>query len=174
MTDSYTTPQPVKLYWSCTPAPAGMVMAWSARAIYLPSKCNVWEDDKRIPPKAGMDEALDFLPDRQAFVGPDGNALPSEKELDAPTPDEFDKTDTAVFADCIDEVVIPALLDELSHTTPSGDSYGKIELSSQNSYPWTLGATPNGSYGYMYVSVWLMPEEAWSDEDTDNTNTEDN
>ena len=155
MTTSHTNPPPIRLYWSCTPAPAGIRMAWSARAIYLPSKCNVWKDDKRIPPKAGMDEALEFLPDRQAFVGPDGKELPETEEHDHLT----------VFADCIDEEIIPALLDELSRTTPSGDSYGKIELSSKNSYPWTLVATPNGSYGYMYVSVWLMPEEEIEDED---------
>ena len=170
MTESYTTPQPVKLYWSCTPAPAGMVMAWSARAIYLPSRCSVWEDDTPIAPKTGDGEALDFLPDRQAFVGPDGKDLPDTEDHDHLT----------VFADCIDEEVIPALLDELSHTTPSGDSYDKIELSGQNGYLWHLVATPNGSYGYMYVSVWLMPEgmdwvngDAFNDED-DNTNTEDN
>lgn len=162
MTESYTTPQSIPLYWSCTNAPAGMVMAWSARAIYLPSKCDA-------TPKVGDGEALDFLPDRQAFVGPDGNDLPDTEEHDHLT----------VFADCIDEEVIPALLDELSHTTPTGDSYDKIELSSQNSYPWTLVATPNGSYGYMYVSVWLMPEMDWVDGDAfndenDNTNNEDN
>lgn len=157
MTETHTNPQPIKLYWSCTPAPVGMVLAWSARALYLPSKCNVWKDDKRIPPKAGMDEALEFLPDRQAFVGADG------KEEMVETPPH------SMFADCIDEVIIPSLLDELSRTTPSGDSYDKIEIAGDDaSYPWHLVATPNGSYGYMYVSVWLMPEEEIEEEEDDS------
>ena len=157
MTTSHTNPQPVPLYWSCTPAPAGMRMAWSARGIYKPGKCTEWKDDERVPAKVGDGEALEFLPDRQAFVGPDGVSFPN------PALTEFeDKKDEARpildFANCIDEVIIPALLEEMLVVRLEGNSYNKIELRGQSSYPWTLVATPNGSHGYMYVSVWLMPK----------------
>ena len=154
MTTSHTNPQPIRLYWSCTPAPAGMRMAWSARAIYMPSKCYP-------EAKFGDGEALEFLPDRQQFVDERGKELPDTEEHDQ----------TTVFADCIDEVILPALARELQERAPSGDSYDKIEISADEligydpSYPWYLVATPNGSYGYMYVSVWLMPEEKIEDDD---------
>ena len=152
---TYTNPQPTKLYWSCTPAPVGMVMAWSARAIYNPNAASKYKGNDRVPSELG--ECVDLLPDRQQMVTADGKPI------------EDSTQESRLWKAVLEQEIIPALLQYLSNTAaPTGDSYDKIEISGDDSsYPWHLVATPNGSYGYMYISAWLMPEEAWSDEDDD-------
>ncbi len=129
----------VKPAWGLTAhIPEGVTLAWGARAIYS------WISVSR-PIKAGSrlknttsEPSIDLLWDRMGWS--------SFGEIT-----EASKAATKALASWIDGVGIPELKKICRREKIQPDDTTKIEFSTGD---YTIVASPNGSFGYLYIAAW--------------------
>jgi len=103
---------------------------WGARAIFQAGRFEgSWKKQKWIPPY------IDLVYDRQSFEG-----------NEHPLKDEFMKW--------LNEGALPHLRAWARGVRP--DSKDVLNIGNDK---FTLMASPNGSYGYMYIGAWLKPTQ---------------
>ena len=117
-------------HWFGLRPPDGVPVAWGARAIY---------EIKSTRRKRGERRATIDIPyDRQQMVGSDAE----RKALGV----------------VVNSHLLPALRAELEERDILGDSNETIEVSHvSDGYVYRAKASPNGSYGYLYLCAWREP-----------------
>lgn len=93
----------------------------------------------------GPNDYLDLLPDRQSFIGPD-------------TPDPLLESN---FIYWVNKAALPLLRNWMKKDCSGSSSYQMFEIHSVASedHLYTMLASPQGSYGYMYVGAFVLPLE---------------
>jgi hypothetical protein len=132
------------LGWGRQP-PEGVTLAWGARAIY---KQGVGQTAIKMPervlrgfrsPDSGGAAIIDLLWDRQDWRGPQG---PARKAL----------------AEWINTTGLPAIREACS--PPNGLGPDESRVVSFTDGTRTIEASPNGSYGHLYLVAYEVPTDA--------------
>lgn len=133
----------LKLDWGMTAdVPAGVKLAWGARAIYsirtseTPQKRRGGKVVQRAQSKTIA--SIDIPYDRQS-----GDAA-----------DDITPHDRKVFTAWINNKGLPALKRWCERYYVTGDSDEKFELVDSG---YALVALPRASYGYLYIAAWVVP-----------------
>ncbi len=137
-----TEPVGLKLEWGMPQSliPAGVQLAWGARAIYSLHSYETKRDRRgKVIQRASTEAIIDLLPDRQSV----SDIRP------APLIDE-----RRAFGDWINKTAIPALKKWCVKQYVTSDSEDKFELTEGR---YMLIASPRGSCGYLYITAWLAP-----------------
>ncbi len=125
--------------------PEGCTLAWGARAIYRldfasrkPTSRGLLRNDKLVrvrteTPSNGYVAVVDILHDRMEMVG-------------------GTKDERKAFADWLDTIGLPNIRTQLADQRVSTRDNTVVELDSCKGYQ--IIASPNASYGYLYILAW--------------------
>jgi hypothetical protein len=105
---------------------------WGARAIFQNKFERNWNRKKKSDPDLIQVVEIDLLYDRQSYFGPEN------KE----------------FTNWINKVGLPAIRKWAKNVFP--DSRDQFNFEDKD---YHIIATPNGSYGYMYIGAWSIEEK---------------